>query len=177
MHIRQFPSTTSSVLLLILVFADGLLGYDENVCVPPTDTCGPIAPSPPKSYVTHLEEVDQLSKTTSYVNEFYDPHSQVMAVLRTTRGMSDHAIFFYETDTAVIIQYREGAVDGRPHFDCLVAEIEDAGALAGRVRQQRHLRLHAVALGGSLSSAGTTSTASWTTTLYDRSRATDGTRA
>lgn len=126
MHIRQFPSTTSSVLLLILVFADGLLGYDENVCVPPTDTCGPIAPSPPKSYVTHLEEVDQLSKTTSYVNEFYDPHSQVMAVLRTTRGMSDHAIFFYETDTAVIIQHREGAVDGRPHFDCLVAEIEDA---------------------------------------------------
>ncbi|XP_037795957.1 uncharacterized protein LOC119591302 [Penaeus monodon] len=118
----QFPYA----FLLIVVFADGLLAYDENVCVPPTDTCGPIAPSPPRSYVANIEEVDQLHQTTSYVSEFYDPSRQVLGVLRLARGMSEHAIFFYETDTAVIIQYRMGVADGRPHLACVVAEIEDA---------------------------------------------------
>ncbi|XP_042889983.1 uncharacterized protein LOC122264936 [Penaeus japonicus] len=126
MKMHRFPPMASYAWLLILAFVEITLAYDENICVPPTDTCGPIAPSPPKSYVTHIEEVDQLYKTTSYVNEFYDPLRQIMAVERTTRGTKDHAIFFYETDTAVIIQYRSGTDDVRPHVDCVVAEIEDA---------------------------------------------------
>ncbi|XP_063594409.1 uncharacterized protein LOC134771401 [Penaeus indicus] len=87
---------------------------------------GPIAPSPPRSYVANIEEVDQMHKTTSYVSEFYDPSRQVMGVLRINREISQHAIFFYEVDTAVIIQYRPGVADGRPHLSCVVAEIEDA---------------------------------------------------
>ncbi|XP_045595986.2 uncharacterized protein [Procambarus clarkii] len=98
---------------------------DDPFCVPFTYTCGPIPPSPPASYVAHVEVVDHLYNRTRYMEEFFMYQQQVMALVDTSSDSYTRSIFYYPINTAVIITTFKDVETGRLRTECVTAEIAD----------------------------------------------------
>ncbi|XP_077562417.1 uncharacterized protein LOC144178438 [Haemaphysalis longicornis] len=102
---------------------------DLSVCEEPTESCGPLPPAPPNSYIMKYEWIDLIRNQTSWIEEYFDAKNLRAKILGVMRG--DEYVNIYDYFSETVTSYSSGRPgakmtrDPRSQTSCEIAEMSN----------------------------------------------------